>query len=888
VNAGLRQTLQRVSALFRRNPLDADLDVEIAGHIEEATEDNIRAGMTREEARRQALVRFGGVAQAKELQRETRSLPALEVMMQDLRFTLRTLRRDRTFATVVVLVLALGIGANVAVFGIVNAILLRPLPFREPEQLVWFAGNEGKGGLSSQTYTVAAFEEFRKHNRSFQDVTSYQTFFNSIHYKLTGQGEPLTVVGVQVAENFFPLLGVEPALGRVFTPDECRKGGRAAVVLSHGFWQRQFGGDPSIVGRAVSIQGTPVDIPGPFTVVGVLPPSFDFGAVFSPGMQVDFYTPAIMDFWRTWGNTLAIAGRLKPGVSVVQAHEEAKILFPQLRAANRGWFSDYKSKLSGLSEHVSGKLRRTLYVLWAAVGLILLIVCINVSNLLLARTMSRGKEFAMRTALGAGRGRLVRQLLTESLVLTGAGAVLGLGLAWALTAYMARQTQVNLPLLSTLQLDLTMVGWTILVAVGGGLIFGLAPALKISGQNNLQDILKDSGPGMSQGKSQERLRSTLVISEVALACVLLVGAGLLLRSFVRLLDVDLGFEPEHTLAMKIEVADGGETKRRGPVVQEILRRVREIPGVEAAGMSDMLPLDRNRSWGLVSKENLAVRSSVPRTAFVYIVTPGYLEAMGMRLIQGRDIAWTDNLDSLPALVINEAAVRREWPDRDPVGQIAPGFGKDGGRIVGVIADVRESTLEDRASVQMYLPMMQFEPEGAELIIRTRLPIGTIEPAVMSVLKNLNPGQPRTQFRSIQQIVDHAVSPRRFLMILVSVFAGFGLILASLGIYGVISYSVNRQAQEIGIRMAMGATASQVQWAVVRQTMRLALVGIAAGSLASFAAAKGIASLLFGTEPADPAIYAAMVVLLGLVALVAGHLPARRASRIDPMITLRGA
>jgi len=887
MNPGLRQALQRVSALFRRNPMDSDLDAEIEVHIEEATEDNIRAGMSPEEARRQALIRFGGVSQAKELQRETRSLPALEVLVQDLKFTLRTLRRDRAFATVVVLVLALGIGANVAVFGIVNAILLRPLPFQEPGQLVWFAANEGKGGLSSQTYTVAAFEEFRKHNRSFQDVTSYQTFFNSIHYKLTGQGEPLTVVGVQVAENFFPMLGVEPALGRVFTPDECRKGGRAAILLSHGFWQRQFGGDPSIIGRSVTIQGTPVDIPGPFTVVGVLPQSFDFGAVFSPGMQVDFYTPAIMDFWRTWGNTLAITGRLKPGVSASQAHEEAKILFPQLRAAKQGWFCDYKSKLSSLSDHVSGKLRRTLYVLWAAVGLILLIVCINVSNLLLARTMSRGKEFAMRTALGAGRGRLVRQLLTESLVLTGAGAAIGLVLAWGLTAYMARQTQINLPLLSTLQLDFTMVGWTILVAVGGGLIFGLAPALKISGQANLQDVLKDSGPGMSQGKSQERLRSTLVVSEVALACVLLVGAGLLLRSFVRLLDVDLGFEPAHVLAMKVELNDGGETKRRGPVVQEILRQVRELPGVEAAGMSDMLPLDRNRSWGLVSKENLNDRS-VERSAFVYIVTPGYLEAMGMRLIQGRDIAWTDNPDVSPALVINEAAVRREWPGRDPVGQLAPGFSKNGGQIVGVIADVRESTLEDRASVQMYLPMMQYEPEGAELVVRTRLPIGAIEPAVMAVLKSLNPGQPRTGFRAIQQIVDHAVSPRRFLMILVAVFAGFGLILASLGIYGVISYSVTRQSQEIGIRMALGATASQVQWGVVRQTMQLALVGIAAGSLASFAAAKGIASLLFGTEPADPAIFLGMVVLLALVALVAGHLPARRASRIDPMTTLRGA
>jgi predicted permease len=347
-----------------------------------------------EEARRQALVRFGGVARAVEEHRESRGLPALDVLLQDLRFTLRTLRRDRALACVVILVLALGIGANVAVFSVVNTILLRPLPFRDPSRLVWFAGNRGKGGLSDQTYTVAAFEEFRRHNRSFEDVSSYQTFFNSIQYKLVGRGELLPIVGVQVAGNFFPMLGVAPVLGRLFTPEECVKGGRAAALLSHQFWERQFGGDPRIIGRTISINASPADIAGPVTVVGVLPASFDFGSVFSPGMQVDFYVPAYMDFWRTWGNTVAVLGRLKPGVSAAQSQAEADILFPQLKANHGDWYSDYPSKLSSLQERVSGKLRRTLYVLWGAVGLILLIVCINVSNLLLARAMSRGKEFA--------------------------------------------------------------------------------------------------------------------------------------------------------------------------------------------------------------------------------------------------------------------------------------------------------------------------------------------------------------------------------------------------------------------------------------------------------------------------------------------------------------
>jgi predicted permease len=591
-----------------------------------------------------------------------------------------------------------------------------------------------------------------------------------------------------------------------------------------------------------------------------------------------------MDFWRTWGNTLAVIGRLKPGVSLAQAQAESDILFPQLRAAHREWWEDYKSTLFGLQDRVSGKLRRSLYVLWSAVGLMLLIVCINISNLLLARAMSRGKEFAMRTALGAGRGRLVRQLMTESLLLSGAGAGLGLGFAWAITFYLARQSQMALPLLSTVHINGAALAWTVLITVSVAMLFGLAPAFKVSG-GNLHEALKDGGPGMSQGRRHERLRSILVVSEVALACVLLVGAGLLLRSFMRLLDVDLGFAPARVAAIQIEIADGGNRARRGPIVQEILERVRAIPGIEAAGMTDMLPLDRNRSWGLVAKENLDDKK--PHGAFVYVVTPGYLETMGMRLRGGRDISWQDRADTQRAVIINEAAARREWPGQDPVGRIAYGTGRGESRVVGVIADVRESSLEDQASVQVYIPIMQVEPEGTELVIRTRLPISTVEPAVMSTLRSLNPGQPRTQFRALQQIVNHAVSPRRFLMLLVTCFAAFGLVLASLGIYGVISYSVKRQSQEIGIRMALGASAGRVQLAVVAQTLRLTLIGIGIGVAASFAVAKGIASLLFGTEPTDPLIFTAMMTLLCVVALLAGQIPARRASRIDPMAVLRG-
>jgi predicted permease len=881
----IRRAWNRLLAVFHPASLDADLDAEIASHMEAAVEENLARGMKPEEARRQAMVRFGGVARAMEEQREARGLPALDILRQDLRFSLRTLRRDRALASVVVLVLALGIGANVAVFSVVNTILLRPLPFHDPGKLVWFAGHEGKGGLSEQTYTVAAFEEFRRHNRSFADVTSYQTFFNSVQYKLTGRGEPLPIVGIQVAENFFPMLGVQPALGRLFTPDECRKGGRAAALLSHDFWERQFAGDPTIVGRSINIDASPADIHGPVTIVGVLPASFDFGSVFSPGMQVDFYVPAYMDFWRTWGNTLAMVGRLKPGVSLAQAQAEESILFPELHRAHRDWYSDYLSRLSSLEDRVSGHLRRSLFVLWCAVGLILLIVCINVSNLLLSRALARGKEFAMRTALGAGRGRLVRQLLTESLLLSTTGAVLGLGLAWGLTSYLSRQSQLALPLLSSVRVDGAAFAWTALIATAAGVLFGLIPAIRISG-GNLQEVLKDSGAGVSHGRRHERLRSMLVVSEIALACVLLIGAGLLLRSFVRVLDVDLGFAPAHTAAIKVDVNHSDNAEKRSAALQEILRRVRAIPGIEAAGMADMLPLDRNRSWGLIAKENLGDKDN-PHGAFVYVVTPGYLEAMGMHLLQGRDFSWQDGPKAQHAYIINQAAARREWPARDPIGRPAYGAGDGEAHVIGVIADVRESSLEEHAGAQLYVSMTQFDPEGAELVVRSSLPISSIEPEVLSTLRSLNPGQPHTQFRSIQTIVDHSVSPRRFLVLLVAGFALFGLILASLGIYGVISYSVSCQSQEIGIRMALGASAGRVRLGVVTQTLRLTVAGIVIGGVGSIVVARAIAALLFGTEPGDPLVFAGMSVLLATVAILAAQVPARRASRIDPMAVLRG-
>jgi putative ABC transport system permease protein len=871
--------LQRVGAFFRSDELDRELDVEMASHLEMAVEENLEKGMAAEEARRQAYIRFGGALQTREGHRQARGLPWLEVLLQDLRYTFRALRRDRAFAFIAILILGLGIGANIAVFSVVNTLLLRPLPFPHSEQLVWFTGNHGQGGLSGVTYNVGSYEEFARHAQSFQEVTCYQAFWGSTEYNMTGHGDPQHVQAVMVANNFFHLLGVNPLLGRTFLPAEHQKGAALVALLTYPFWRQEFGSDPNIFGRTVNLDNHAV------TIIGVLPPSFDFASLFSPGLRVDFFIPAYMDDIRTWGNTVAIVARLKPGVTLAQAQAEANVLAPEFRAAhpNPDWFMEYTADVSYLQDYVTGKLRRSLFALWGAVGVILLIVCVNLSTLLLARLASRNQEFAMRSALGASRLRLICQLLTESLVLSSIGAVLGVGIAYAVTSYIAQQGSIALPLLNTVRVDGAALAWTLLISLLVGIFFGIAPGIALSG-TNVQENLKDAGRGLSEGRKPDRVRSTLVVSEIALACVLLAGSGLLLRSFLRVLDVDLGFRPSHAAVVDINYDPGPKGEKIGPALQEIVSAVKSIPGVEAAGVADMLPLDRDRSWGLVNPSR-EYRKDEDQGAIVRIITPGYLDAIGIRLIAGRDISWQDVLNREPVVIINQSAARHHWPGQNPIGCEARGFDRRPGRVIGVVADVRVSSLESSPDSEIYLPAT-YDPEGAQLVVRSQLPPNVLTTSIMPVLRHLHPAQPNNAFRPVQSLVDRAVSPRRFFVMFVGVFAGFALLLAALGIFGVISYSVTRQTHEIGIRMALGATASQVQWGVIAKTLRLALAGITAGTAGSFVIARWIASLLYQTEPTDSVAFGGMVLLLATIAILAGYLPSLRASRIDPMVALR--
>ena len=812
-------------------------------------------------------------------------MPALDSVLQDLRYTARTLRRDPGFSTIAVLILALGIGASTAVFSVVNALLLRPLPFRDSSRLVWVANQDGDAGLSSETTRVGPYLEWKKLNHSFDDLGAYFAFFGYSSYNLIGQGEPERLSGVGVSQNFFHVLGVQPMLGRDFTADESQwNGGRTtAVILTHALWVRRFASDPAVIGRKIQLNEDAI------TVVGVMPKSFDFAGAFVPGSKIDFFTPfPIVPETDRWGNTLAVIGRLRPGVSPRSAQAELAVIDRQLQTIHaKDWGTAFTAKVSPLRDHISGRLRRPMLVLAGAVTVVMLIVCANLSNLLLARAATRRKEIAVRIALGAGRGRLAQQMLTESLVLSAGGALADVAVAFAILRALARIQTLAIPMLHRMTLDGAALFFTVAVAVASGVVFGLAPAFQSAGPG-MHEALKDSIRGSSEGVQHNWLRDALVVSEIALACMLLVGAGLVIRSFLRVLDVDLGFQPERTASLRIDLARELDTpEKRNAFMDEILRRVRDVPGVQSAGLTDSLPMDRNRSWGAPVKGRVYRSDADIPGAFVRVISPGYLRAMGIPLRQGRAFDEHDRLTSQRVVLVNETAARTLWPGQSAIGGVLELNGDT--RVVGVVGDVRHTSPDQQPGLEMYLPLSQGAGiPSLDLVVRTTLAPTSLAPAIRSALRPIAPNLPLADFRSLETLVDRAVSPRRFITVLLGGFAALALALASLGIYGIISYSVSQRSQEIGIRMALGASAANVQLAVIRQTLALAAMGIAIGAAGAWALTRMMRSLLFGIGPNDPVTFAAMILLLVVVAIAAGYVPARRASRVDPMLSLRSA
>ncbi|MBV9759421.1 MAG: ABC transporter permease [Acidobacteriaceae bacterium] len=803
-----------------------------------------------------------------------------ETLLQDLRYALRTLRREPGFATFAILIIALGIGASSTVFSVLNTLLIQPLPFKDPASLVWIANRTvQEGDLSGETVQVGRLMDLRARNRSFSDIAGYFAFYGVGDSKLTGNGEPERLSAVPVSQNFFPLLGVQPQLGRLFSAEECKFNGPHTVLLSHGLWARRFASDPAIVGKAITLDDTPA------TVVGVLPASFDFASVFAPGTHIDLFSPfPLTQETDRWGNTLALVGRIKPGVSIEQAQAEATVLGDQISKEHphQNWLHP---KLIFLAQHVSGRLRPALLILASSVAVVMLIVCANLSNLLLARTATRQKEMAIRAAMGAGQQRLIRQLLTESIVLTCYGAVLGLALAMAATRGMGHLTAFNIPLLSSVRVNPGALAFTVVAAVLTGLALGMAPALQVSAIP-LHGALVERGS--SESRVQVWMRGVLVVAEIAFACVLLVGAGLLVRSFLRVLEVQMGFRPESAATIRIDPSDRlyPTQARKNAYYDEALRRVKAIPEVQAAGLTDTLPLGHNRAWGSPAKGQVYKDADFP-TSFVRVVSDGYIKALGMSLRKGRDFTPRDTPATAPVIVINEALAERLWPGQDPIGHFIQGDCAPFRQVIGVVGNVRHIALEKESGSEMYIPIRQCQDYGSvDLVVRSSLPLAVLQSNVENALRPIAPELPKGAMRPLVQLVDRAVSPRRFIVLLLSGFAAFALILASLGIYGVISYSVNRRTQEIGIRMALGASALQVQWSIVIRTLALATGGMIGGAVTSLALARWLNGLLFGVSYGDPMTFAGAAAILLGVAVLAGYLPSRRASRIDPMIALR--
>ena len=811
---------------------------------------------------------------------ESAGTPFLENLRRDVRYAVRTLGRDAGFAAFAILIVGLGVGASCTIFSVVNTLLIRPLPFRDPGRLVWIANHrDDTNDMSGKTSQTDYLLDVRARNQSFVELAAYYAFYGLGDAKLIGDGQPERLTSVPVTQNFFTLLGVEPQIGRQFSAEECKQNGPRVAMLGDGLWRRKFAGDPSIIGRALSFDG------GPVTVVGVLPATFDFATIFTPGSRVDMFEPLpLSPEINRQGNTIAIVGRLKPGVSVESARAETAVLGKLLMQEHKER-NDFEPKVSGLAEHVSGRLRPTLVVLACAVGVVMLIVCANLSNLLLARGAMRKKEMAIRTAMGAGRGRLIGQMLTESLVLSCCGAALGLLLAFVGTRALAHLTSVSIPLLSAVRIDARVLGFTLVAALLTGLLFGLVPALEVQ-DLKLHDTLKDSNRGSSQGRGHAWLRGALVVAEIGLACVLLVGAGLLIRSFLRVLDVNMGFRPERAAALRIDPNSSYKTQeQKNSYYTEALHRVMDVRGIEAAGLSDSLPLGHNRSWGVAAKGVQYTPQNYPE-GFPRIISDGYFHAMGIPLKAGRDFTERDTKGSLNVIILNETLAKSLWPGEDPIGKIVRADDPER-TVVGIVGDVHHMALEEGSGNEFYIPMRQTQDYGTvDLVMRTSLRTAELASSLREALRPIEPDLPTANLRTLQTLVDRAVSPRRFVVLLLGGFAGFALVLASLGIYAVISYSVSQRTQEIGIRMALGASAETLERSILLKTLGLAGIGMVVGVAASWALARTLSGLLFGVTSSDPVTFAGMLVILTGVAALAGYLPARRASRIDPMSALR--
>lgn len=879
--SGLRAFLSRFANLFRQNKLDQELDAELRSHLEMLAEENLRKGMAPEDARRAARLRLGGPAQIQEEYRDQRSLPFLETLWQDARYALRMFAKKPGFTAIAVLTLALGIGPTAAIFSMVNAFLLRPLPFPNPDRLAMIWEKEQDGSAGNATY--ATFVDWRARNKSFENVALLRDWEPILELG----DEPERLVGTRVSNAYFSVLGVQPLLGRDFRPEDDSPSSPHVVILSHKLWQRRFGGNPGVVGKPIAFGLNS------YTVVGVMPAGFDDIVASNIRHQPEMWAPLAYDLSLPWAcrtcHHLAAIGRLRPGVSLAQASAE-------MNAIADGLFKEYPKDysvagviLTPLQEQIVGPVKSTLGVLLAAVGLVLLIACANVANLLLARSTDRQREIAIRTAMGASRKRIIRQLLTESGLLALSAGGLGLLLAFWTTTLVNSFAASSLPHLGPIHPDLRVLLFTLGISLSTGLLCGIAPAFH-SSRLDLNRKLKDSVRGTA-GAPHRHTRDLLAMGELALALMLLIGAGLLMKSFTRLLQVQPGFEPQNLLTMKLSVVGKKYTDDANVIrfLDEVLRRVKEIPGVTSAGLVNQIPLGGNKDmYGFHAEDHPLDNPEGAPSAERYSVTPDYLATMRIPLLRGRGFTPDDTATSPPVIVINQTTARKIWPNEDPLGKRVKSGGLDGPwrTVVGVVGDVRHYRLDEPPTMQSYFPNTQWPDDMVVLAIRSSSSPEKLVAVVRQQISAVDKGQPLYEVAAMGELLFTTLAPRRLTMMLICIFAGLAAVIAAVGIYGVISYAVTQRTQEIGIRMALGAQPGAIVRMVVAEGLRITAAGIALGLAGAMALGRLIESMLFDVKPLDSVTFVGVTVLLGAVALLAAYIPARRTAGVDPITALR--
>lgn len=879
--ASLHRLVARLRALRATDALDNDFAAELESDLAMRVAAHVERGLSPDEARTQARRELGGVSALHERHRVARSAYVLDHLWRDFRFSLRSLRRAPAFTAFAVTILALGLGAALTVYSLVYALVLAPLPFTSPERLLWVA-NRADDGVSEWRIQVNHLRDLQASTRTLESLEGYYGYATPGNAILTVDGRTERLTRQPVTRGFLPLLGVDPILGRHFTDAESQYNGAPAVMLSHRLWTERFASATDVIGRTMTLDGQAVPI------VGVLPASFDFSSIFAPGGRTDVFVPfPLSDETSRSGNTLAVVGRLADGVSAEAASHELRAL-----AATIEGLHPERNRLRPitmpLTSHVSGHLRASLGLLAGAVLVVMLIVAANLANLQLARAASRRRELAVRAALGAGATRLLAPAIVEALVLTAAGGAGALMLATVATRFLASLEGVSMPLLRTVRVEMSALLALTVAAGTMAVLVGMLPGLRAARQDAHQ-ALKAAGRGNTASRVAVLVRSGLVVAEVTMACLLLIGAGLLVRSLVRVLDVPLGFRPDGVVAIRIDSGDRPPTRAgRNARIDQVLEQVRTTPNVLSAGVADVLPLDGNRSRGVVGQGQMYERGQLPE-GFIRVVTDGYASAMGVPVVAGRDITVADGADGEPVVLVNQTLARTVWPGQDPIGQIlmTNGPGEGARRVVGVLADVRHRALERASGSELYIPLRQTDDYGAVyLVVRGSVPAAALATRVREQLAAISPDLPTNDVRIITQLVDRAVSARRFLVWLVAGFALFAALLAALGIYAVVAYTTRLRTSEFGIRLALGASGASLGRLVLSQALGLALVGVVIGSVVAAAAAAAASDLLFDVSPRDVVTFALAALAMIVVALVAAYGPATSAASVEPLQALR--